>query len=197
MKALAYSLAHPKKAEHSYLPDFTASSVDDIDFAQLRKMGIKHLLFDLDQTLRRPYSRKLDEDVVTLLKEVNTSKHFISLNLVSNNHRKLHRFSNPIGARVFQPFRRGLRIIRKPNPDFFRYVLGEIGTAPEHTVMIGDRLHADVLGGNKMGMYTIYVRQRGPVDYWFDWLLFTRKRDEKRLRAAIANHHAQQKSKKQ
>ena len=188
MKALAYSLKSKKTATASYLPDFTAEHVRDIDFAVLKKAGIKHLLFDLDQTLRRPYSRHLEDDVVTLLNHVRESKQFESLNLVSNNQRKLHRFSKPIGARVFQPFRRGWRIIRKPNPAFFTQVLKEIGTKPGQTVMIGDRLHADVLGGNRMGMYTIFVNRRGPIDYWFDWLLLTRMRDNRRLRDAISNH---------
>ncbi len=186
MRALAHSLTNPKIAEASYLPDFTARSVDDIDFKKLKELGVRHLLFDLDQTLRRPYSRHLDNEMVILLNEVNSSKQFKSLNLVSNNQRKLNRYSAPIDARVFQPYRKGLRIIRKPNSEFFNYVLREIGTKPEETVMIGDRLHADVLGGNRMGMYTVYVGKRGGIDYWFDWLLLTRIRDNRRLRDALA-----------
>lgn len=196
MKALAYSLASGKTATPSYLPDFTAENVRDIDFALLKKIGIKHLLFDLDQTLRRPYSRRLDSDVITLLNEVTSSKQFKSLNLVSNNQRGLKRFSKPIAARVFQPYWKGWRIIRKPNPEFFTHVLEKIDTKPEHTVMIGDRLHADVLGGNRMGMYTIFIAKRGPIDYWFDWLLLTRLRDSRRLRDAIARYRTKHTDKK-
>ncbi len=186
MKAVAYRLGIKKKPEVSYLPDFTARSIADIDFDLLKKIGVRHLLFDLDQTLRRPYSRRLEDAVVTLLQEVQSSRQFLSLNLVSNNQRKLHRFSQPIDAHVYQPYRKGFKIIRKPNPEFFKYVLGAINTKPEHTVMIGDRLHADVLGGNRMGMYTIFVAKRGPIDYWFDWLLLTRLRDSRRLKGALA-----------
>lgn len=188
MKALAYSLHKKKAPESSYLPDFTAHSVADIDFNLLKKLGIKHLLFDLDQTLRRPYSRRLEDDVVKLLKEVQSSRQFLSLNLVSNNQRRLHRFSQPIDANVFQPYRRGFKIIRKPNPAFFNYVLENLNTTPEQTIMIGDRLHADVLGGNRMGMYTLFVTKRGAIDYWFDWLLLTRLRDKRRLQEAIDRH---------
>lgn len=195
MKELAYSLGK-KKPEVSYLPDFTAESVADIDFALLQKLGIKHLLFDLDQTLRRPYTRHLETTVISLLKEVRSLHRFLTLNLVSNNQRKLHRFSTPIDANVYQPYRRGLKIIRKPNPEFFNYVLESIGTKPEETVMIGDRLHADVLGGNRMGMYTIFVAKRGPIDYWFDWLLLTRLRDKRRLRDALMHHRAKRSPKK-
>lgn len=188
MKALGHQLTIKKIPSPSFLPDFTATNVDDIDFKQLEKLGVKHLLFDLDQTLRRPYSRKLPASVVTLLSEVHRSKQFKTLNLVSNNQRNLRRYSEPIDARVFQPFRKGWRLIRKPNPLFFEHVLKELGTKPEETVMIGDRLHADVLGGNRMGMFTIYVKKHGPIDYWFDWLLLTRLREKWRLRDAIAEH---------
>jgi uncharacterized protein len=196
LKALAYKLAKKKVPEASFLPDFTARGVSDIDFELLKKLGIRHLLFDLDQTLRRPYSRHLEEDVVKLLKEVQSSRQFMSLNLVSNNQRKLHRYSEPIDANVYQPYRKGWKIIRKPNPEFFAYVLDSINTKPEHTVMIGDRLHADVLGGNRMGMYTIFVTKRGPIDYWFDWLLLTRLRDNRRLKEAIETHHTKRTGKK-
>lgn len=188
MKSLAHQLDSPKQAEASYLPDFTATSVNGIDFAMLKKLGIKHLLFDLDQTLRSPYSRKLHPTVVKLLSEVNTSKQFKTLNLVSNNQRNLSRYSKPINAHVFQPYRKGWRLIRKPNPLFFEHVLGELNTRPEQAVMIGDRLHADVLGGNRAGMYTIYVKKRGAIDYWFDWLMLTRMRDNLRLKDAVAEH---------
>lgn len=188
MKILGYELTKRKLASPSFLPDFTATSIDDIDFKQLEKLGVEHLLFDLDQTLRRPYSRKLSQSIVQLLNEVNTSKQFKSLCLVSNNQRNLKRYSEPINARVFQPFRLGLKYIRKPNPLFFKYVLNELETTPERTVMIGDRLHADVLGGNHMGMFTLYVNKRGAIDYWFDWLLLTRLREKRRFKDAVADH---------
>lgn len=193
MKALGYQLTVKKIASPSFLPDFTATNVDDIDFKQLEKLGVKHLLFDLDQTLRSPYSRKLKESVVTLLNEVNHSKQFKTLNLVSNNQRNLSRYSKPINARVFQPFRKGWRLIRKPNPLFFEHVLKELKAKPEECVMIGDRLHADVSGGNHMGMFTIYVKKHGPIDYWFDWLLLTRLREKRRLKDAIAEHRRKKK----
>jgi HAD superfamily phosphatase (TIGR01668 family) len=196
LKALAYTLHKKKKPEVSFLPDFTARSVADIDFALLKKLGVRHLLFDLDQTLRKPYSRRLEDAVVKLLKEVQSSRQFLSLNLVSNNQRKLHRYSQPIDANVYQPFRRGFKLIRKPNPAFFEYVLDSLNTKPEETVMIGDRLHADVLGGNRMGMYTIFIAKRGPIDYWFDWLLLTRLRDKRRLRDAMDDHRAKRSGKK-
>ena len=185
MKALAHQLNQKKLAAPVFLPDFTARTVHDIDFAKLESIGVKHLLFDLDQTLRRPYSRKLPPAVITLLNEVQGSNKFKSLNLVSNNQRNLSRYSQPISAHVFQPFRKGLRLIRKPHPRFFAAVMEQLDATPEQCVMIGDRLHADVFGGNRVGMYTIYIKKRGAIDYWFDWLLLTRLREKRTLKDAI------------
>lgn len=195
MHALAYQLTETKKALASYLPDFTASSVADIDFTLLKQLGIKHLLFDLDQTLRSPYTRRLHPTVIQLLNEVNVSRQFESLNLVSNNQRNLTRYSEPINAHVFQPYRKGWRLIRKPNPLFFEHVLDSLDTEPSETVMIGDRLHADVLGGNRAGMYTIYMKKRGAIDYWFDWLLLTRMRDKRRFHEALSDYRQRRKRK--
>lgn len=195
MKPLAYSLDVPKQPEHSFLPDFTAQSLDDIDFAKLKKLGVQHLFFDLDQTLRSPYTRRLHPQVITRLNSVQETHRFKTLCLVSNNQRNLSRYSQPINARVFQPFRKGWRLIRKPNPLFFEHVLSQLDTQPDRTVMVGDRLHADVLGGNRMGMYTVYVKKRGAIDYWFDWLLLTRMREKRRLGGAIAAHRQKRKHK--
>lgn len=195
LRSLAHQLDTPKEASASYLPDFTATSVNGIDFDTLKQLGVKHLLFDLDQTLRRPYSRKLPPSIVKLLSEVNTSKQFKTLCLVSNNQRNLKRYSEPINARVFQPYRKGWRLVRKPNPLFFEYVLNELKAKPGEAVMIGDRLHADVLGGNRAGMYTIYVKKRGPIDYWFDWLMLTRLRDKRRFDDAVTEHRRRRKRK--
>lgn len=195
MRSLANKLDSAKEASPSYLPDFTATTVNGIDFKTLKKLGIKHLLFDLDQTLRSPYTRKLHPSVVKLLSEVSTSKQFKTLCLVSNNQRNLKRYSEPINAHVFQPYRKGWKLIRKPNPLFFEHVLKELGARPDEAVMIGDRLHADVLGGNRAGMYTIYVKKRGPIDYWFDWLLLTRLRDKRRFEDAVTEHKKRRKRK--
>lgn len=196
MKALAHSLNRNKLPESSYLPDFTARTVTEIDYLLLKELGIKHLMFDLDQTLRRPYSRKLEDVIIELLNTVRESDHFESLNLVSNNHRRLQRFGKPIGANIYQPFWSGLKIIRKPNPRFFAHVLNDIDTSPEQTVMIGDRLKADVLGGNRMGIYTIYVGKRGTIDYWFDWLLLTRLREKRHFNKALETFRTKRKRKK-
>lgn len=48
-------------------------------------------------------------------------------------------------------------IVAKPEPEMFRQALARLGSQPEETVMIGDRLETDILGGQQAGLKTILV----------------------------------------
>ncbi|MGH7161992.1 MAG: HAD family hydrolase [Planctomycetota bacterium] len=54
----------------------------------------------------------------------------------------------------------------KPHASLFRRVLAALGTAPERTLMVGDNVWADVVGGRRAGMRTALTREfcRGPVE---------------------------------
>src|SRR5690606_11960233 len=43
-------------------------------------------------------------------------------------------------------------VMGKPEPHMYRSAIERLGTAPERTVMIGDRLDTDVLGAQRLGM---------------------------------------------
>jgi HAD superfamily phosphatase (TIGR01668 family) len=45
----------------------------------------------------------------------------------------------------------------KPRRKGYRLALARMGTAPEQTAFVGDQIFTDVLGGNRMGLYTILV----------------------------------------
>ncbi|NMB13465.1 MAG: HAD hydrolase-like protein, partial [Firmicutes bacterium] len=49
----------------------------------------------------------------------------------------------------------------KPRKKPFRQALALLGTAPGETIVIGDQLFTDILGGNRMDLYTILI---DPVD---------------------------------
>lgn len=46
----------------------------------------------------------------------------------------------------------------KPNPYSFELVLASLGLAPHEVLVIGDRVHSDILGGSRLGMRTALVR---------------------------------------
>ena len=48
-------------------------------------------------------------------------------------------------------------IVSKPEPIMFQQALARMGSQPETTVMIGDRLETDILGGQRAGLGTVLV----------------------------------------
>ena len=48
-------------------------------------------------------------------------------------------------------------VIGKPEPGIFQQALDILGTPPETTVMLGDRLETDILGAHRAGLKTICV----------------------------------------
>lgn len=178
-----------KSGSSLYIPDFYADTVVDIDFAHLHDLGIRHIFLDLDQTLRRAYSRELEQDIIHFFAELKTKGWFETISLLSNNNRNLRRYSEPLQARVFQPFWRRGRMIRKPHPLFFERAIRELGIPADQTAMIGDKIRLDIAGGNRTGLTTVLVNPRGR-DYWFDQVIFARYRERRALRAALLEHQS-------
>lgn len=175
-----YLASIPKSKRPFFIPDFTANNILDVDFKALKKLGVKHLLIDLDLTLRQKMSRKLEPAIVAFLTDTMKIYDFKTLSIASNNMLNLRGYSTPIKATIFQPFWHRWLLVRKPNRLFFERITTRLKARPAECVMIGDKLHGDVYGGNKAGMYTVQVKPKGH-DYWYDRILFTRMRERRRL----------------
>ena len=143
-------------------------------------------MLDLDLTLRRVGSRHIEEEVVVYLGSVMKRFGFSSINLVTNNIGRLHRYANPLNANIFQPFFTGLWLVRKPRQEFYKRILIKLSADPKRCVMIGDKIRADVMGAKRFGMYTVLVNPRGR-DYLYDRLILTRYRQRKMLQNARKN----------
>ena len=48
--------------------------------------------------------------------------------------------------------------LSKPDIRFFLHILGELGAAPQQTIMVGDRLDNDMYPAQLLGMKTVWVR---------------------------------------
>jgi len=123
--------------------------VHSIDPAALRARGIVGLIADLDGTLTAwnrpepaPEARHwLERCVAAGLKLV----------IASNNGRdRVAEFAGKLGV----PF---LANAGKPGRNAFRRAMALLGTGPAETAVVGDQVFTDVLGGNRMGLYTILV----------------------------------------
>ena len=52
--------------------------------------------------------------------------------------------------------------VRKPNPRIFRLACERLGVAPEHALMIGDHMEADIRGARAVGLQTVHIAREGP-----------------------------------
>jgi len=149
-------------------------------------MGVKHALFDLDLTIRKPRAAEIEANIIAYLVEQRNSGTIESLSLATNNmKRDISQFSEPLGAHVFQPFYSKGRLVRKPHKQYFERIIRALNVKPQEIVMIGDKAGFDVAGGNQVGMHTILLEPQGK-DLLHDRILLIRTFDNWLLKRARA-----------
>jgi len=136
-----------------FCPDFIVESIWDINLELLKEKGYKALILDLDNTLLGWRSQNFPPKVQEWLKKAETLA--FKRQIVSNSFpRRVRRLSAILGI----PFiSQGI----KPRKKAFAAALKALEAKPEETVVVGDQLFTDVLGGKRMNLFTILV---SPID---------------------------------
>lgn len=142
-----------------FLPDQHVKSVFEIKPEDLKERGVKGIITDLDNTLvewdRPDATPKLIEWFE------NMQQHNIQVTIVSNNvEKRVRLFSDPLGI----PF---IYKARKPMGRAFKKAIRNMDVDRNEIVVIGDQLMTDVLGGNRMKLYTILVVPVAQTDGFF------------------------------
>lgn len=132
-------------------------SIFAVDLDRLRARGIRGLIVDLDNTLGPWRLAEPDPAVREWFRRAQAAGFRICI--VSNG-----------GARRVQAVASALAVpavgrAAKPSGRGFRAALALLGTAPHETAVIGDQIFTDVLGGNRLGLYTILVRPVSPREF--------------------------------
>ncbi|AZU63406.1 YqeG family HAD IIIA-type phosphatase [Neobacillus mesonae] len=132
-----------------FLPNEHFKSVLEISPEQLKARGIKGIITDLDNTLVEWDRPSATPQLVQWFEEI--KKHDILVTIVSNNNeQRVKAFADPLKI----PF---IFRARKPMSRAFNQASRQMGIKKEETVVIGDQLLTDVLGGNRSGFQTILV----------------------------------------
>lgn len=138
------------------LPNMKVNSVYDINLDELAARGVRGIITDLDNTLVGAKEPLATPKLIAWLELVRSKG--ISVVIVSNNNQsRVDKFAAPLQI----PF---IHAARKPAGKAFRKALKLLNLPAEQTVMIGDQMLTDVLGGNRMGLYTILVQAISPSD---------------------------------
>lgn len=138
-----------------FYPKMYQRSIYDINYKKVWKMGIRCLLFDLDNTCVSYKESSASDDVKKLFKKL--KKQGFDVIIFSNSpSRRLKKFEDlgvNYNAFSMKPF----------TYNFFK-ILKKYKYDKEEVMIIGDQIFTDIWGGNKVGIYTCLVEPLDNVD---------------------------------
>ncbi|MFZ5353585.1 MAG: YqeG family HAD IIIA-type phosphatase [Bacillota bacterium] len=154
-------------------PDIYLPSVHDLDVEVLLKKNIRGIIIDIDNTLVSWETKLPDDRVIELIGRL--KGHGFKLCILSNATKK----------RV-EDFNRELKLPAiykaiKPRRGNFRKAMENMGTDASNTAVIGDQVFTDVLGGNRLGLFTILVAPISEKE--FAWTRLVRRVEKLVLRS--------------
>ncbi|MCD5407256.1 MAG: YqeG family HAD IIIA-type phosphatase [Desulfotomaculum sp.] len=130
-------------------PNDYVYSWQHIDVQKLKAIGIKALMFDLDNTLVPWNSGDLQREIRNWFVYLHQTD--FKTCIVSNNSKQ----------RVLQSCdflqTQGIYKAAKPRRKAFRQAMQMLDVSPTETAMVGDQVFTDILGANRLGLYTILV----------------------------------------
>lgn len=149
-----------------------ANSIYDIDFENLKKKGITSLIFDIDNTLVPQKVLNPDRKVINLFKFLK-SKGFKVCLISNNTTKRVNNFTKDTGVN-------GISWAIKPRKSAFYKALEMLDSTPDETAIVGDQIFTDILGGHRVGLFTILVRPLSSEE--FGWTKFMRKLEKRVLK---------------
>ena len=139
----------------NFVPDIYQKNIYDIDYNKLKKIGIKCLLFDLDNTLVPVKTNEPNKKVKELF---NTLENDFKIIILSNSNKKrLIPFKDilnvDVSASSKKPFKKKYLKIMK----IYQFKEFEIAA-------IGDQLLTDIYGANRVGITSILINPIGEYE---------------------------------
>lgn len=134
-------------------------SIFEIDLDRLKQQGYKAIMLDLDNTMVKWNDPDPTPGLMDWLAKVQQMG-FKPCIVSNNSGRRVREFA----AKVEIPF---IPKAIKPRRAGFRKAMEKLGVTPGETVVVGDQIFTDILGGNRSGAYTILVVPIDPRELLF------------------------------
>ena len=142
-----------------FLPKLSVESVYSIDLDLLKENNIKGLILDVDNTLVAQYVAKADDKLIGWIN--NLKENNIKMCIVSNGSpKRVKIFNEDLNLYVISK-------ARKPSKKGFLKALEIMNLQPYEVAVVGDQLFTDMLGGNRLNMFTILVKMIDPREEFF------------------------------
>ncbi|AOY77040.1 YqeG family HAD IIIA-type phosphatase [Clostridium formicaceticum] len=159
-------------------PDLYVESILHLDLEKLKTRNIKGLIIDIDNTLVAWDIKYASEEAKEWL--LNLKKEGFEVCLVSNNTEdRVVTFNEALQLPA-------IHRATKPRRGAFRKAMRKMGTDVHNTAVIGDQIFTDVLGGNRMGLFTVLVVPIESKEFW--WTTLVRKVERHVLRVVLKEH---------
>ncbi|MCR6096819.1 YqeG family HAD IIIA-type phosphatase [Salipaludibacillus agaradhaerens] len=132
-----------------FIPDQYVKSVFEISVEQLKEQGVKGIITDLDNTLVEWDRADATERLIEWF-DLLRAQGFQIVIVSNNNEKRVKHFADPHKITF-------IHSARKPLSKAFKTACKLMNLKREETVVIGDQLLTDILGGNRAGFQTILV----------------------------------------
>ncbi|HUT75212.1 MAG TPA: YqeG family HAD IIIA-type phosphatase [Armatimonadota bacterium] len=139
-------------------PDMMVEAIWDISVEQLRKLGIAGLIVDLDNTIVDWNRDEVREEVASWMERARAAGIGVCIASNARGKARVCGIAERIGALWLAP-------AGKPSRRGLRRALEMLGTEVATTALVGDQLFTDVMGGNRLGLFTILVRPLSRRDF--------------------------------
>ena len=132
-----------------FRPNIKLDKITDISVEILKKYNIDSLVLDVDNTLSTHHGQVLTDGLVDWL------------NTMRQNNIKLTILSNSKSERL-EPFAKKIDLDYislglKPLPFGYLRALKKLNSKRKNTAIVGDQIFTDVIGGNFVGVKTIWL----------------------------------------
>ena len=135
------------------MPTLFAKKITDISYDMLKKVGVRAILIDVDNTLSMHGSDEPFEGVYEWINYIKSLD--IKPIIVSNNsNERVKLFAEKLNILYVSD-------AKKPLKSGFRKACNLLNLDKNHCAVIGDQLFTDILGANLIGMKSILIE---PID---------------------------------
>ena len=160
-------------------PDAYYKNIYEIDYKELKEIGIKNIFFDVDNTII-PYT--LDKVSSREIELFNKLKKDFNLVIASNsNSNRVNSIINDLGIA-------GYTSCMKPTNKVYKKIIKEYNI--EESIFIGDQFMTDVLGAHKNGFKVILVDRINNIEpFTTKFWRFLEKRVVKKIKFEKGNYY--------
>lgn len=141
------------------MPDLYLKDIFAIDTEKLKNNGIKGIITDMDNTLVPWCDRTVYPKLASWFSGL--KEEGFKLYIVSNNSRDR---VTELAQELDIP---AIWYAAKPRRKAFRKAISQMQLSPAQVAVVGDQLLTDVLGGNRLGLFTILVNPISEKEFFW------------------------------